>query len=294
MSTDPATPEVREVPAVLDALGEWQRDRAPMQLHPGDVGFHWRDGPDRTAAALRVWWRDGRPVAVGLLDAPQLVRMAVDPAAQDDAELVARLCTDLDDPGRGVLDAGPAVVEARCGPLLSARLEARGWREDEAWTPLHLDLADPVPDCGRRVEVVAASDAGVWVDLHLAAFRGTAVGPEDRRRARERWEAMTSGPAYADARCLTALDEAGTPVAVAGVWSAGRGRPGLLEPVGVHPDHRGSGHGRAVTLAAAAALRELGASSAVVCTPSANPGAVETYAAAGFTRFPAARDLKRD
>ncbi|MHA3701744.1 GNAT family N-acetyltransferase, partial [Jatrophihabitans sp. YIM 134969] len=53
------------------------------------------------------------------------------------------------------------------------------------------------------------------------------------------------------------------------------------------------GYGRAATLAAAAALRELGASSAVVCTPTAQPGAVETYVSAGFERFPAALDIRR-
>jgi hypothetical protein len=48
-----------------------------------------------------------------------------------------------------------------------------------------------------------------------------------------------------------------------------------------------------VTLAGAAVLRELGSSSAVVCTPSLNTGVVGTYAAAGFDRLPATRDLRR-
>ena len=108
----------------------------------------------------------------------------------------------------------------------------------------------------------------------------------------ERWRTMAEGPAYADARCLVAYDGEDNAVAAVTVWSAGPGRPGLLEPLGVHRDHRGHGHGRAISLAAAAALRELGASSAVVDTPSANVGAVATYVAAGFQRLPEVRDLR--
>ena len=78
------------------------------------------------------------------------------------------------------------------------------------------------------------------------------------------------------------------------VWSAGPGRPGLLEPMGVHRGYRGRGYGKAITVAAAAALQRLGSSSAIVCTPSSNVGAVATYEAAGFRRLPQTRDRYRD
>ncbi|WP_229871995.1 GNAT family N-acetyltransferase, partial [Streptomyces longisporoflavus] len=77
-------------------------------------------------------------------------------------------------------------------------------------------------------------------------------------------------------------DDQDNAVAAATVWSAGPGKPGLLEPVGVHADHRGHGYGTAISVAAAAALRELGASSALVSTPSSNTAAVATYKAAGY------------
>jgi GNAT superfamily N-acetyltransferase len=264
-----------------------------MQLHPGDVGFHWRDGPESTAAAVRVWSRAERIVAVGLLDAPQLLRMAIAPDLQADQGLIDRLLLDIDEPGRGVLDAGGAVVEARCGPLLTHALVDRGWRYDEPWSPLHRDLTSPVPACGLRIETVGPDGADVWAGVHWSAFRGTTMTDDDRRTVRDRWLAMAASAPYAEARCLTAFDEHDNAVAVAGVWSAGRGRPGLVEPLGVHHEHRRHGHGRAVTLAAAAALREMGSSSAIVCTPSSNSGAVAAYASAGFERFPEARDLRR-
>jgi ribosomal protein S18 acetylase RimI-like enzyme len=64
--------------------------------------------------------------------------------------------------------------------------------------------------------------------------------------------------------------------------------------MGVHREHRGRGFGKAVALAAAAALRELGSSSAIVCTPSSNVGAVATYRSAGFEARPETRDRYRD
>jgi ribosomal protein S18 acetylase RimI-like enzyme len=105
---------------------------------------------------------------------------------------------------------------------------------------------------------------------------------------------MAAGSPYADARCLIGYDGAGKAVAAVTVWSAGPGRPGLLEPMGVHREHRGHGYGTAISVAAAAALRELGASSAIVCTPSANAGAVATYESAGFRPLPQRRDRYRD
>lgn len=104
---------------------------------------------------------------------------------------------------------------------------------------------------------------------------------------------MAAGLPYADARCLVAYDDEGNAVAAVTVWSAGPGKPGLLEPMGVHREHRGHGYGKAISVAAAAALRELGSSSALVCTPSVNVAGVATYKSAGFQRLPEVRDKYR-
>jgi len=111
----------------------------------------------------------------------------------------------------------------------------------------------------------------------------------------DKWHAMVRGVPYADAQCLIAYDGLNTAVAVATVWSAGSRKPGLLEPLGVHHEHRGHGHGygTAITLAAAAALRRLGSSSAIVSTGSSNVGAVATYRSAGFQQLPDVSDLRR-
>lgn len=280
----PGTDGLNEAVAVLR---EWQNDRVRSPLHPGDLGWFWRFGAEATAAAVRTWSRDGRILALGLLDGAQLLRLAIAPDARQDEELARQLVADVTAPERGVLMRGKASIEAPTGALVQDLLSRDGWNTDEPWTPLRRDLTEPVTDPGVRIEVIGPRQAHVRTALQRAAFDGSTFTDE-------RWHAMAAGLPYADARCLVAYDGQGNAVAAVTVWSAGSGVPGLLEPMGVHRDHRGHGYGTAITVAAAAALRQLGSSSAIVATPSSNAGAVATYLSAGFRKLPEARDLRRD
>lgn len=291
------TASIDSLDEIAEAVASWQRHDAPVQLHPGDLGWNWKVGASRLAGDLRVWRRDGRPVAVGLVDGPGLVRMGISRSVDDDEPFAWRLLADLTDPARGVLPAGDACVEARAGTALRAALAADGWGDDESWTPLSRDLADPVEECGLTVEVVGgAGTAGPAdrepprvsdrVEVHRASFERSTLTPAA-------WQEMAAASPYRRARCLVGYDGDGTAVAAVTVWSAGPGRPGLLEPLGVHRDHRGNGYGTAISVAAAAALREMGASAATLCTRSSNVRAVTTYASAGFRTLPAVTDFRR-
>ncbi len=280
-------PDVEGLGEVVDVLRAWQSDASPFQLHPGDLGWSWRFGADATAVAMRTWRRGRHLVAVGELDEHSMVRLAIAPDDQQDEALARQLAIDLSDPACGVLHGDKTFIEAPPNALLRDLLSESGWEPDASWTPLRRLLADPVEDPGLRIEVVGPSLAVQRTAVQRAAFTGSTFTDE-------RWRSMTEGPAYADARCLLAYDELDVAVAAVTVWSAGPGRPGLLEPMGVHHEHRGRGHGRAITIAAAAALQEMGASSATVCTPSSNVGGVATYVSAGFEALAERRDLRRD
>ncbi|MEU6995733.1 GNAT family N-acetyltransferase [Streptomyces sp. NPDC046465] len=280
-------PGVDGLGAAVDALREWQYDGAPMQLHPGDLGWFWRSGPRATAEAVRTWSRNGQLLAVGLLDGPRLLRLTFAPDAQRDEELARRWVEDVTEPERGVLPSGVVNIEVPLGALVQDLLRESGWGADEPWTPLRRDLTAPVEGPGVRVEEVGPEQAHLFAAVHRGAFDGS-------RCTDAHWHAMAAGLPYAGARCLVAYDGRGNAVAAVTVWSAGPGKPGLLEPMGVHRDHRRHGHGKAITLAAAAALQELGSSSAMVCTPSSNVGAVATYESAGFRQLPVVRDHFRD
>lgn len=269
------TPTEAALPEALAALRGWQRDDAPLQLHPGDIGWRWRFGSAATAAALRSWRLDGAIAAVGMLDG-EVLRVAIDPARQRDAALARAIAADAAEPARGVLpDRADAAVEAAVGAAVLDELGAIGWTDGEPWALLRRDLAAPVEPHGLDVAVVGPELAAKRTAVHREGFASASFTVE-------RWQTMASGPLFAEARCLVADDELGEAAAAITVWSAGEGRPGLIEPLAVHPAHRGRGIGRALTVAGAAALRELGASSALVATPSSNAAAVAAYRAAGF------------
>lgn len=273
-----STPPPDRLGALLTDLASWQQEGQSVQLHPGDLGWHWRFGSAALAASLRVWTVDGTTVAIGFVDTANLVRMAVAPSADADEDLAAALADDLEDPARGVVPARPIIVETRAGTALRARLRVAGWADDAPWTPLVRDLGDPVEQPALRVEVVGQGRVQDRVAVQRAAFERSTF-------TTDLWQEMSRTPAYAAARCLVGYDDDDNAVAAVTVWSAGPGRPGLLEPMGVHRDHRGHGHGTAICLAAAASLRAAGASSALVATPAVNAAGVATYAAAGFRRL---------
>lgn len=287
MGIDLSTPDVGRLDDVVGALRHWQREVAPMQLHPGDLGWYWQFGAEAAAAALRTWTRDGELLALGFLDGPDVLRLTVAPQVWRDEELALQMVEDASEPQRGVLPAGKVSVEAPDGIRLQDLLSETGWSAGEPWTPLHRDLSGPVQQTGLRIEVVGAGLESEFTAVHRSAWGSP-------RFTDDLWRAMASGPLYADARCLLARDARGVAVAGATVWSAGPGKPGLLEPVGVHAEHRGHGYGTEISVAAAGELQKLGASSALVCTPSALTSAVATYRSAGFRQLPERLDRSRD
>ncbi|MFE2408635.1 GNAT family N-acetyltransferase [Kitasatospora sp. NPDC059408] len=286
MAITMSTPTVEELHSAVGVLTDWQHDDRPAQLHPGDIGWFRRFGAERTAAAVRMWSRAGELLAVGLLDGPDVLRLQIAPKALHDEELARQVAEDAASPRRGVLPEGEAYVATPPGALVRDLMVRHGWEDGDAWTSLRRELGEPVPEPGVHVEVVGPEQAPERTAVQRSAFANSTFTDE-------RWHTMAAAAPYAAARCLLARDDRGEPVAAATVWSTGEGRPGLIEPMGVHADHRGLGYGRAIVLAAARALQELGSSGVVVCTPSSNAAAIATYRSAGLRRLPELRDLRR-
>lgn len=281
-----SAPHSSELEPVLATLRSWQAEDQQVPLHPGDLGWHHLRGAQAVAADLRLWRLGSRPAALGMLDGPRLVRLALAPDLLEDEELARALGEDIASSDRGVLPGGRASVEARSAPALRRQLRAQGWIEGEPWVPLRHDLAAPVEEASLQIAPVAEADIEDYAAVHRAAFDSSGV-------TAERLGTMLTGPAHREAVSLLGRDRDGAAVAVLTAWSAGPGRPGLIEPLGVHPEHRGRGHGRAMCLAAAAWLRSSGSSSATVCTPRSLTGAVATYLSAGYGALPEIPDLER-
>lgn len=284
MTLELGTPGLAELGFVLRALREWQDGDLGIQLHPGDLGWCWRHGADATAASVRVWRGCGQLLAIGFLDGPGLLRVTVAPHLRGHEELAAGIVADCSEVGRGILPGGRASVEAPRGTRLREALRDAGWGDGDTLSGMSLDLSAPVDAPGLSVRAVRPGDGPEFTAVH-----GSAWGHD--RFDDDRWAAMAAGPAFSEARCLLGRNSDGVAVACATVWSAGRGRPGLIEPLGVHAQHRRRGHGRAICLAAAAELRRMGASHAHVVAD--RPEAVATYLAAGFTELPRNPDATR-
>ena len=236
---------------------------------------------------MRTWSRDGDILAAGFLDGPGVFRLTVAPDVWRNDHLAREVVADLSDPERGVLPAGKASVEVPDGTRIQELLSEGAWCLGESWTPLRFELTGPVAQSGLRVEVVhSAEQVSECTVVHQSAW-GSA------RFTDALWHTMAAGSPFADARCLLARDDHGVAVATVTVWSADPGRPGLVEPLGVHVDHRRRGYGAAICVAGAAELRELGSSSALVCTPTSLHSAVTTYESAGFTKGPERLDRTR-
>ncbi len=277
------TPTASDVPRAAQELASWQADGLPVQLHPGDLGWYSLRGLDATAQSLRLWVKDRRIVALGLLDGPSLLRLGINPALREDEKLAAQIASDLNSVARRIFTTKTVSVEARGARRLGRLLLESGWTAGEQWTPLRRSLASEIQVPLLRVTAIDSSKARDWVAVHASAFRGGHASGQELDLLEESWLRMAGNPLYAEGQCLLGYNGRGIPVAVAAVWSAGPGAPGLLEPIGVHAEHRGHGYGQAITLAAAAQLRSMGASSAVVGTPSDNSTAVGAYVSAGFT-----------
>lgn len=286
MTVEMSTPTVSELPAVIDLISAWQVEGAPIQVHPGDLGWYERFGPEALAAVLRVWSREGEPLALGFLDESELIRMALAPTAADDHDLARVLVDDFAEALDEVLPAGSGIVEARFGDSLRRELSERGWQVDEPWTPLRRDLSEPVESVPLEIAVVGSDHLADRVAVEQSAFGSDSFTAES-------WHRMAAGHAYRHAQCLVGYNRAGDAVATATVWSAGHDRPGIIEPLGVHRDHQRHGYGVAMTLAAAEAMRSLGCSSATVATPSSNTAAVAAYSAAGFSTEGEVTDFRR-
>ena len=193
------------------------------------------------------------------------------PGGYRDEALARRLVADLADPGAGVLPTGTVSVEAPNGTLVQELLLEAGWRARPAVGAV-APRPQPAGDEARAARRGRRPGVGVGLHRPYTGRRSAVRGSPTRL-----WHTMATGMPYADARSLLGYDEQGNAVAEVTVWSAGPGKPGLFEPMGVHADHGGRGYGRAMCVAAAAVLQDMGSSSALVCTPSANLGGIATY-----------------
>ncbi|MDJ0663806.1 MAG: GNAT family N-acetyltransferase [Acidimicrobiia bacterium] len=136
-------------------------------------------------------------------------------------------------------------------------------------------IASPELSAGYVVRSVRGiEEAGQVAEVHAASF-GSSWTPE-------LYERVMNAPGYSPDREIVVEAPDGLLAGFCVVWPDPVNLVGLFEPVGVHPEHRRLGLGRAVLRAGMLAMRKLGMRHAEVGYEVDNPAAGPLYRSEGF------------
>jgi GNAT superfamily N-acetyltransferase len=276
---------------LVSALNSWAGHRCYVAgLHSGDIGWHQRFSADEGQSGLLAVYADEEIVAVALRDSDSALRLSIRPDHLLNVPLAEALVEYVD----GLPDDADAYTDAPVGSAYRSLLVDQGWQLDpDPWVALYRPLTgngapslDDPTDGGLSFPLATDEDIADRVAVQRSAFAGSTFTVE-------RWRSMAGGPAYNARYELLRRNHDGAPVAAATGWFGGTGKCAILEPVGTHADHRGAGHGKAISLAVIAALASDGASGVTVWTPASNSAAIRTYESCGLGRIEVAHAMLR-
>jgi mycothiol synthase len=296
--------EVHAVAALVEAATEADGVR-PLSEH---VMLHLRYGGDAPVRNVLVYQGD-RLAAYGHLDVTDEVagasaEVVVDPAARRHGLgrlLVATTLAETPDGRLRLWSHGEHPAAAALAVSMGFTRSRSLWQMRRS---LFAALPEPqLPDGVAVRTFVPGQDDDAWIRLNALAFRdhpeqGGWVADDLHRRMREPW----FDPAGFFLAVRTAGD--GTERLVGFHWTKVHGGPehhgvsgphshdghghdliGEVYVVGVDPDERGNGLGRALTLIGLRHLRHLGLPDAMLYVDADNAPAIALYTRLGFTRW---------
>ncbi|WP_433499487.1 mycothiol synthase [Sphaerimonospora sp. CA-214678] len=290
--------QVADVLALVEAAAEADGVR-PLNEH---VMLHLRYGGDPGARAvlIRMDGENGELAGFAHLD-------PADPVEGPSGELVVHPAFRGRGVGRRLLEAvltesgGRLRLWAHGDHPAASRLAASlGLTRARSLWKMRRSLSDPLPAVrlpeGVRLRTFEPErDEEAWLALNAQAFathpeQGAWTFDDLKRREQEPWFdpagfflAVRPGPADGHDRLVgfhwTKVDRGGT--------GDGDGHEpiGEVYVVGVSPDERGTGLGRALTLAGLAHLRSLGLAQVMLYVDEENVPAIRLYESIGFTRW---------
>ena len=254
------------------------------RLHIGDIAWERNAIPREESWRTSLWDDDGQVVAWGWVELPDHLSLVVDPARPElAAEVIAWF--------RSVATAprlACSVLEDETH-LVSALADA-GFRADDDlpfYTHHRLSLSDlgtPVVPEGFTLRHVLAGEVEKRAEGHRAAWSDW--GPS--KVTDENFAGVMNCWPYRPELDWVVEGPDGDFVATALIWLDEVHGVGLVEPVGCAPQYRRRGLARAVDLAALHALREAGATEALVCPRGDDgyPQARALYQSIGFKPGP--------
>jgi len=254
----------------------WQESGPPVSPHVGDLTWARFQHTGREHEwPTRLWEEDGDVVAWAWLRLPDALELLVAPGRTDLLpELIAW----------GEERAGRAVkLDALLGTELAEAFAGLGLVRDDSepmyWHAMPLERLPRalVADGYRARHVRLPEDLAPRVAVHRAAF-GTDERPS--RVTGESYAAVAAAWPYREELDWIVEAPDGSFAAFCLVWHDVVNGVGLLEPVGTHPEHRRRGLASAACAAALRAVRDDGASTAVVLAVSDESRAL--YRSLGF------------
>ena len=275
-----------DIPALHTLISEkWRRDGPRVALHIGDLYWRLRPQPGKEPTNdIRLWHLgDGRLSGFAWWDHAESGAAVAHPDADAGLETDMLDWFEADAVRRGCssFTIGSFVDDER----RLAMLEQRAYSKAEYGDPhllVSLDdkLSEPVPPDGYSVGgLEGPHQIEKRAEVHREAWsrqgRPSAVTTEVYRK-------LISLPGYRQELDLVATGPDGAFVSCMNAWYDEDLRVGEFEPVGCHPDHRRKGVTRALMLEGLRRLRDLGATQAIVCTSTDNPGAQKLYESCGF------------
>ncbi len=276
-----------DVPALHALVSEkWRRHGPWVALHIGDLYWRLRPQPGREPRRdIRLWhlgdgglagfaWFDHAEggVAVAHPDADGSLEMEM--LDWFEAEAARRGCSSF--------TTGSFLDDER----RLATLEQRGYIKAE-YGDLHLlaslddNLSEPIPPEGYSV---GGLEGPHQIELRAAVHRDAWSRPgRPSAVTTEVYQRLVELPGYRQELDLVATGPDGDFVSCMNAWYDEDLRVGAFEPVGCRPEHRNKGVTRALMLEGLRRLRDLGATQAIVCTSTNNPGAQALYESSGFS-----------
>lgn len=262
----------------------WSRD---SRHHPGQLAWGYAYGvpEDLGHGPALVLRREDEVVAWAWAEAEDWMELCVDPAAPGAGDVAIGWF--LDRAGDGVVRTMALDAEEH----IIAALDLAGFvvEEEVPWFTHHfldLDELAPTPVLpGYWLRHVQPDEAGARAACHRSAW--TPPGGTSRVTAGA-YERLMDTPPYRADLDWVAVDAEGLMVASCLVWLDDLTGVALVEPVGCAPEHQGRGLAGAVSLAALAAARRLGATTGLVCPRGDDgyPVPRRVYQALGFEPGP--------
>lgn len=137
------------------------------------------------------------------------------------------------------------------------------------------NLPKPVQTTGYHIRPVkGVEEAARVAEVHNASFGSNWTSEEYLR--------MMESPGYCHELEFIAESDTGAFAGFTLTWHDSINKSGLLEPVGVHRDHRRKGLGKALVLHAIHHMKESGLEYAIVMNEMANKAALNLYRSCGF------------